>query len=220
MTEFVSKWKYPLLALAGIFILICLVLFAGLGLSVFRAQNATPTATVEPDVFNYCGAQLTSLCVLSFGRDAFGQTVINLYVPPRTYPLFYLKLLRATGESEYVCTANKTVKTSVYCVGDALNLGEGLVMQLLAEKDNRLLAQGDFTLKAFLVPSVVVDDDESGSDSPEPASTSKPTSTPTQESTPTPFDFFEGTFVPTSNSTDTTVTVTPTSTSQSYPNYP
>ena len=216
MTEFVSKWKYLLLALAGIGLLICLVLFAGLGLSVFRAQNATPTATVEPDVFNYCGAQLTSLCVLSFGRDAFGQTVINLYVPPRTYPLFYLKLLRVTGESEYVCTANKTVKTSVYCVGDALNLGEGLVMQLLAEKDDRLLAQGDFTLKAFLVPSVVVDD-EADSDSPEPASTSKPTSTSRPESTPTPFDFTEGTFVPTSDSEST---VTPTSTSQSYPNYP
>ena len=216
MTEFVSKWKYPLLALAGICLLICLVLFAGLGWSVFRAQDATPTATVEPDVFNYCGAQLTSLCVLSFGRDAFGQTVINLYVPPRTYPSFYLKLLRATGESEYVCTANKTVKTSVYCVGDALNLGEGLVMQLLAEKDDRLLAQGDFTLKAFLVPSVVVDD-ETASDSPEPASTSKPTSTPKPESTPTPFDFTEGTFVPTSDSEST---VTPTSTSQSYPNYP
>lgn len=219
MTEFVSKWKYLLLALAGIGLLICLVLFAGLGLSVFRAQNATPTATVEPDVFNYCGAQLTSLCVLSFGRDAFGQTVINLYVPPRTYPSFYLKLLRATGESEYVCTANKMVKTSVYCVGDALNLGEGLVMKLLAEKDDRLLAQGDFTLKAFLVPSVVVDD-ETDSDSPEPASTSKPTSTSRPESTPTPFDFTEGTFVPTSDSTGTGTAVTATSTSGSYPNYP
>lgn len=215
--EFVSKWKWLLLALAGIFLLICLVLVAGLGWSVFRAQDATPTATTEPDVFNYCGAQLTSLCVLSFGRDAFDQTVINLYVPPRTYPSFYLKLLRATGESEYICTANKTVKTSVYCVGDALNLGEGLVMQLLAEKDDRLLAQGAFTLKAFLVPSVVVDDDVSGSDSPEPASTSKPTSTSTPESTPTPFDFIDGTFVPTSDSIST---VTPTPTSQSYPNYP
>lgn len=217
--EFVSKWKWLLLALAGIFILICLVLFAGLGWSVFRAQDATPTATTEPDVFNYCGAQLTSLCVLSFGRDAFDQTVINLYVPPRTYPSFYLKLLRTTGESKYVCTANKTVKTSVYCVGDALNLGEGLVMQLLAEKDDRLLAQGDFTLKAFLVPSVVVDDG-SGSASPAPASTAKPTSTLTLESTPTPFDFTEGTFVPTSDSTGTGTAVTATSTSGSYPNYP
>ncbi len=214
--EFVSKWKWLLLALTGIFLLICLVLFAGLGWSVFRAQDETPTSTTEPDVFNYCGAQLTSLCVLSFGRDAFGQTVINLYVPPRTYPSFYLKLLRATGESEYVCTANKTVKTSVYCVGDALNLGEGLVMQLLAEKDDRLLAQGAFTLKAFLVPSVVVDE-ESGSASPAPASTSRPTSTSTPESTATPFDFTEGTFVPTSDSEST---VTPTATSGSYPNYP
>lgn len=213
--EFVSKWKWLLLALTGIFLLICLVLFAGLGWSVFRAQDETPTATTEPDVFNYCGAQLTSLCVLSFGRDAFGQTVINLYVPPRTYPLFYLKLLRATGESEYVCTANKTVKTSVYCVGDALNLGEGLVMQLLAEKDDRLLAQGAFTLKAFLVPTVVFNEDESASESPEPASTAQ------AESTPTAFDFFEETITPTAdlNGTDTW-TGTPTPTSESYPNYP
>lgn len=215
--EFISKWKWLIFAFAGIFLLVCLVLFAGLGLSVFRGQSATPTATVEPDVFNYCGAQLTSLCVLSFGRDAFDQTVVNLYVPPRTYPSFYLKLLRTSGESEYVCTANKTVKTSVYCVGDALNLGEGLVMQLLAEKDDRLLAQGDFTLKAFLVPTVVLNEDESASESSEPASTSRPTSTSTLESTPTSFDFFEGTFVPTSESGSM---VTPTPTSQSYPNYP
>lgn len=213
--EFISKWKWLILALAGIFLLICLVLFAGLGLSVFRGQSATPTAMVEPDVFNYCGAQLTSLCVLSFGRDAFDQTVVNLYVPPRTYPSFYLKLLRASGESEYVCTANKTVKTSVYCVGDALNLGEGLVMQLLAEKDDRLLAQGAFTLKAFLVPTVVFNEDESASESPEPASTAQ------AESTPTAFDFFEETITPTADLNGTDIgTGTPTSTSESYPNYP
>lgn len=213
--EFFSKWKWQLLALTGIFLIFCLVLFAGLGWYVFRGQGAPPTATTEPDVFNYCGAQLTSLCVLSFGRDAFDQTIINLYVPPRTYPSFYLKLLRTSGESEYVCTVNKTVKTSVYCVGDALRLGEGFVMQLLAEKDDRLLAQGAFTLKAFLVPTVVFNEDESASESPEPASTAEP------ESTPTAFDFFEETITPTAdlNGTDTG-TGTPTPTSESYPNYP
>lgn len=139
-------------------------------------------------------------------------------MPPRTYRcLFYLKLLRATGESEYVCTANKTVKTSVYCVGDALNLGEGLVMQLLAEKDDRLLAQGDFTLKAFLVPSVVVDDLSTDLQT-YPSLLLRPSLLlhPNQNYL-TPFDFTEGTFVPTSHFEST---VTPTSTSGSYPNYP
>jgi hypothetical protein len=209
VTEFISKWKWLILALAGILLVICLILLAGLGWTAFRPQEETPAPTVQPDAFLYCGARLTSLCVVSFGRDAFGDTVINLYVPLRTYPNFYLKVIRASGESRYACEINKAVKTSAYCSGDALNLGEGFELQLLAEMDDRLLAQGTFTLTAFLVGTPGIGGAVSEPRSSEPTVTIEVVETPTSS-------VFE------INPSTATVTATATRTpaSSSYPNYP
>lgn len=151
MTEFTSKRKLLIFALAGIFIFICLTLLAGLGWTAFRSQADTSVPTVPPDAFNYCGAQLTSLCVVSFGRDVFGSTIINLYVPENEYAPFYLNVIRASGEGRYDCVTNKKVGTSVYCTGSAINLGEGLEMQLVAESNGNVMAQGTFVLTAYLV---------------------------------------------------------------------
>jgi len=205
VTEFILKWKWLILALAGIVLVVCLFLLAGLGWTVFRPQADTTAPTVQPDAFNYCGAQLTSLCVVSFGRDAFGDTIINLYVPQKTYPTFYLKVDRVSGESRYECELNKAVKTSIYCSGDAINLGEGFEIRLLSERDDRLLAQGTFTLTAFLVSTPAV-----GGAVSEPRS-SEPTATIEVFETPTPSVF---------EINPSTATATSTPTSPSYPNYP
>jgi hypothetical protein len=206
VTEIILKWKWLLLALAGIVFVVCLFLLAGLGWTVFRPQvDATPTPTVQPDAFNYCGAQLTSLCVVSFGRDAFGDTVINLYVPQKMYPDFYLKVIRVSRESRYDCEMNKVVKTSVLCSGDAINLGEGFDIQLLSEQDDRLLAQGTFTLTAFLVGTPAVGDAVSVPKSPEPTATIEVVETQTS---------------PVFEIDPSTTTATRTPTSSSYPNYP
>lgn len=209
MTEFILKWKWLILALAGIVLIICLFLLAGLGWTVFRPQADTPAPTMQPDAFNYCGAQLTALCVVSFGRDAYGDTVINLYVPPRTYPNFYLKVVRTSGESRYACEINKAVKTSAYCSGDALNLGEGFEIQLIAELNDRLLAQGTFTLTAFLVGTPAVGGAVSEPRSSEPTATIEVVETPTSS-------VFE--INPSTSTATTTATATPDS--SSYPNYP
>lgn len=209
MMEFVSKWKWLILVLVGIIVAICIFLLAGLGWTVFRPQADTLVPTVQPDAFQYCGARLTSLCVVSFGRDAFGDTVINLYVPQKTYPNFYLKVIRASGESKYACEINKAVKTSVYCSGDALNLGEGFEIQLLAEIDDRLLAQGTFTLTAFLVGTPPV-----GGAIAEPKITLPSATTDSVEtltSSPSVFEIEPSTV---------TATATFTPDSSSYPNYP
>lgn len=160
---------------------------------------------MQPNVFNYCGARLTSLCVVSFGRDAFGDTVINLYVPQKTYPDFYLKVIRVSSESRYDCEMNKTVKTSIYCSGNAINLGEGFEIRLLSERDDRLLAQGTFTLTAFLVSTPAVGGDVSEPRSSEPTATFEVAETPTSS-------VFE------LNPSTSTATSTPDA--SSYPNYP
>lgn len=158
-----------------------------------RFNKPVSEPTVEPVAFEYCGAKLISLCVVSFGRDAFGDTIINLYVPQTDYPPFYLNVMRRSGESRYECETNKNVSTSVYCTGEAINLDEGFDIQLIGELDDRLLAQGTFTLIAFLVTTPVVDDVESEIATLRPASESN---------------------------ADETATPTPLPTDSSYPNYP
>lgn len=219
VTEFTSNRKVLVLALAGIFIFVCLILLAGLSWTAFRSQEAKLTVTHEPGPFKYCGVQLTSLCVVSFGRDVFGNTIINLYVPEDEYAPFYLNVIRASGESRYDCTANKKIRTSVYCTGRAINLGEGFEVQMIGEQDDLLLAQGTFTLNAFLVATpVVVDDEVSEAKTSEHVAIKIIAETPTSSSSISEFG-------PSSDSSPST-TVTPMSTSSStpnspsYPNYP
>ncbi|MEN9563561.1 MAG: hypothetical protein RIR73_1805 [Chloroflexota bacterium] len=161
MIEFISKRRLLIFTLAGVFLFICLILLAGLGWTVFRSQEAALTVTSEPETFNYCGAQLTSLCVVSFGRDVFGSTIINLYVPEDAYAPFYLTVIRASGESRYDCLTSKKVGTSVYCTGSAINLGEGFEIQMIAERNDGLMAQGTFILTAYLVANQSTGGEES-----------------------------------------------------------
>jgi hypothetical protein len=210
--------RVALIAIAAVVVaFVCFVVFAGLGWNAF-SNRKPPEATTEPVSFGYCGAQLAELCVVSFGRDVFGDTVINLYVPLRRYPVFYLNVIRRSGESRYECTWNKDDKSSVYCVGDAMNLGEGFEIQMYAKEDDRLLAQGSFILVAFSVTTPVVAGDDT-------AVVTTPTdSTFTESATSTVGTKKNATSTVTStdeSATNTDSTSTPTSTqSLSYPSYP
>lgn len=177
VTEFTSKRKLLILVVAGVFIFICLLLLAGLGWTAFRSQADAPAPTVQPDAFNYCGAQLTSLCVVSFGRDVFGSTIINLYVPEDVYAPFYLNIIRASGESRYDCVTSKKVGTSVYCTGSPINLGEGFEIQMIAESNGGLMAQGTFVLTAYLVTN----QSAGGEEAPEETATVSPLGEATPE---------------------------------------
>lgn len=189
MIRSIDAMNISRILMAGIFLALMLAC-AGLG--------GTPAPTLEPKNFGYCGAHLADLCVVSFGRDAFGDTVVNLFVPSGQYPTFHLNIVRNTGADVYKCISSKIDETSVYCTGSALNLEEGIVIQILADKDNLLLARGAFTVNAFLITTPRVGEapttEESGLGS---GSNKTETPSPTQE---------EETPEPTS--------------STSYPNYP
>lgn len=194
--------------LAGIFLV---VMLACSGLS------GTPSVpTLEPETFGYCGAHLSQLCVISFGRDAFGDTVVNLFVPRMRYPAFYLNIVQRTGADVYECIWSKIDETSVYCTGRALNLDEGVEIQILSKLDDRILARGTFTVSAFLVTTPRVEEalttEESGLESGMSGSETE-TPEPTQETeTPSLTD---------EPLEDETPEETPEPTSStSYPNYP
>lgn len=191
------------------------VLFAGIFLIIMLACSGigkTPSSTLEPETFGYCGARLSRLCVVSFGRDAFGDTVVNLFVPRMRYPAFYLNIVRKTGAEVYECVWSKVDETSVYCTGKALNLDEGIEIQLLTRLDDRLLAQGTFTVNAFFVTTPKVEEAPATPISKIGSGDSNNDETVTPET----FQSDSG------QSTDgTTNDETPTPTlSPSYPNYP
>lgn len=161
-----------------------------------QAPLEPPAETIP--AFGYCGAEPQELCILSFGRDANGNAVINFFVPQRDFPDFYLRIRRLHGESVYVCIENEETPSSVLCMGDVLHLNERVEIDVMAVEDYRLLARGTFTLKAILI---------SGWGSPTPSSK---TATPAAESgTPSP----QHTVTPPAAASTSTPSV-------SYPSYP
>ncbi len=200
LQQIFSSRKTTLLVAAGIVILALLLL----AWRVVSLQKAASEADLEPILkISYCGAEPEELCVLSFGRDLDENMIVNLFVPDRKLPAFYLKIKRVTGESLYECEKDKEVRTSVFCYGDMVNLQEKMEVSLFAKKDDRLIAAGDFRLKAILLSE------------PSLAEVSDGTSTPesTVEETSTPSEFFD---TPVETATPTS---TPTQTPDaSYPN--
>ena len=186
--KYFGSRRSQLFVLAGIVILALLVLTW----RVVALQQAASEATVEPVLkIGYCGADPEALCVLSFGRYAEENMVVNLFVPDRRFPDFYLKIKRVTGESLYECETDKEVRTSVFCYGDMVNLQEKMEVSLFAKKDDGLLAIGNFTLNAILISEPVQAGKKDGTTTPESTvdETPAPTllaKTPIAMDTPTP----------------------------------
>jgi hypothetical protein len=143
--------RKSVLLLVGLTVLAVLV-FVVWGV-LFIEQAQSEPATESPLKFEYCGSELRELCLLSFGRDADGNAIINFFVPERDFPDFYLKISRYNGESVYVCVKSEEVPTSVICMGDVINLNERIEISIMSTEDYRLLARGTFTLMAILISS-------------------------------------------------------------------
>lgn len=109
----------------------------------------------------YCDSRQVTPCIVSFSRDSGGKMLVNILTDGTSFPDFYLKIKHSQGESIYPCTEVKRFSTSVYCAGKILPLGEELQFFILAIDDNRLLAQGNFsiigmafsTLEIFVSPT-------------------------------------------------------------------
>lgn len=165
LQQFFSSRKTVLFVLAGVLFLVLLLL----AWRIVSLQKAASQVVSEP-VFKitYCGAEPEALCVLSFGRDAEENLVVNMFVPERKFPDFYLKIKRLTGESVYECEKNREVQTTVLCYGDMVNLQEKMEIRLFTNTHDRLLAAGTFTLNAILISSAQAQDVQ-GTFTPSPA---------------------------------------------------
>lgn len=164
--------KKILLVLAGFVILIA-VLTCAILISIFRPASEEVEPTPEPVTrFAYCGAEPKEICLLSFGRDVYGNAIINFFVPDEEFPEFYLNILRTSGEVIYLCTKNEATPSNMICRGQILNLGEKVEIQVISIEEYRLLATGEFIIKAILIMPQ--------SDGTQPSQTGTPTSTPSE----------------------------------------
>lgn len=180
-----------LLVSAGLIIFIALSICVSVVL-FFKPAPATEESTPEPIAkIEYCGTTLNELCLLSFGRNVYGNAIINLFVPDEELPDFYLRIVRANNEIIYICMKNEETPSTVVCMGDALNLGERVEINVMFMEDYQLFAQGIFTVKAILIsppednaktPPLRTATPVSGT---EPSITGVPTSR-TESPTPTP----------------------------------
>lgn len=156
--------------------LLILFLIPVIAITSILRKTSAPSEKASPIQFEYCGASLKELCILSFGRDGAGQAIINFHVPDRKFPAFYLIVKNAGAENRYECKKNAEIKTSVFCSGEPLSLRQTVEISLLANEDDRLLATGTFFIEAFLVST-------QGTQAPLTEGVRKATATPTISAT-------------------------------------
>lgn len=134
---------FALILLIGISICIASILF-------FTPSSTTEEPTAEPyTTIQYCRNNPQELCLLSFGRDIYGNAVINVFIPDKEFPEFYLRIVRATDEIIYVCTQSES--STIVCKGDALNLGERVEIFVTSTESYQIIAQGTFLIKAIYI---------------------------------------------------------------------
>jgi hypothetical protein len=141
---------------AGIVVVVLLV--AGT-LLLMSNDTGTPQAAVQgtpASSLTYCNDEATRPCVVSFGVDADGNMLVNLLMPDRFFPAFYLKALRGAREIIYDCRRVNTAPNSAYCIGEKLPPGEVLHLMLLSTRDDTLLAEGDLSIIGLAFPTVDV----------------------------------------------------------------
>jgi hypothetical protein len=124
------------------------------GFWVWRLKNNQPQIHSKSQIskFGYCSPEGSQPCVVSFGLEADGNMLVNLLVPP-SYPDFYLKALRGSEENLYDCNSAEQFPTSVYCTGREIYPGEKPQFLLVAADDDRVLAEGTFTIIGLLLAS-------------------------------------------------------------------
>ena len=94
----------------------------------------------------YCSSNDARPCIASFSLDADGKMLVNVLTPGLSFPAFYLKIIHNEGENIYECKKLERFSTSVYCIGEAMRLGEVLQFMLISVDGEVTLAEGRFAI--------------------------------------------------------------------------
>lgn len=180
---------------AAAILLLLVVIVAGVKL--WQSMQEPPHAGQKIFVarLGYCGAEATRPCIVSFSRDGQGNMLVDLLIPSSSFPDFYLIISMEGERYQYECENVEDIPTRVRCIGREMFPGELLQFTLFSVEEERVIAEGQFTIIGLLLSTSV-------------AGASESTPFPTEFSTPV---FLEG-FTPVVR------TPTPTATLSSYPN--
>jgi hypothetical protein len=188
----------------GLGVLSILIFVGVILLSQELQSRPSQVSQREPvPALSYCDSEQHTPCIVSFSLDTNGSMLVNILIEGPSFPGFYLKIRHPEGESIYPCQALAGFSTSVYCTGKALPMGEELQFFIHAMDDNRLLAQGNFSIIGMALSTVQVF-----------VSPTEGTPSPSASGTPSPT---AGTSTITPTAPRGTTTATPTRT-PSYPN--
>ncbi len=94
----------------------------------------------------YCSSNNARPCIASFSLDSDGNMLVNILTPGPPFPNFYLKIIHNKGENIYECEKAKRFSTSVYCIGEAMRLGEVLHFMIISVDEDATLAEGHFAI--------------------------------------------------------------------------
>src|SRR6185503_6376014 len=94
----------------------------------------------------YCSSNDVRPCIASFSLDLDGNMRVNVLTPGLSFPDFYLKIIHSKGENIYECEKVERFSTSVYCIGEAMRLGEVLQFMLISVDGEATLAEGSFAI--------------------------------------------------------------------------
>ncbi|HEY3476719.1 MAG TPA: hypothetical protein VGK56_19025 [Anaerolineales bacterium] len=141
----------------GLFVLLILIVIGVVLLSRELDSRQTQVSWREPvPALGYCDSEQNTPCIVSFNLDSNGEMLVNILTEGSSFPAFYLKIRHSEGESIYPCQTLAGFSSSVYCIGKALAMGEELQFFIHAIDDNRLLAQGNFSIIGMALSTVQV----------------------------------------------------------------
>lgn len=121
--------------------------------------------------------------------------LVDILIPSPSFPDFYLIISRGAERFQYECDTLEDLRTQVQCIGREMFPGESLQFTLISVEEERVLADGQFTIIGLLLSTTVSGAFES-------------TPSPTEFSTPVLLEAF----------TPVVATPGPTATLSSYPN--
>ena len=79
--------------------------------------------------------------------------LVNLLTPGTDFPAFYLKIIHEAGESIYECQRVENFPANRYCTGQEMRAGEILQFLLISEREETLLAEGNFAIVGLALPT-------------------------------------------------------------------
>lgn len=144
--------------IVGIAILAILGIMSVIGLGLLLSKWTTGGSQLSQRTpvleLTNCSPKNIPPCVVSFGIDSDGNTLVNLLVPDSFPPDFYLRVIRNTSETRYECQMVENFPTHFYCVGEKIPPGGVLLFILIASKDDALLAKGDISVLGLAFPTI------------------------------------------------------------------